>query len=76
MAMNLCALFVHDTLPLKPKQGLLSLDIPPDFSFFMWFPSDKISPFHDSAPKRSRGRNKTSILLGTLLCALKYIFGD
>ena len=33
LAVNLCALLVHNTVPLKPKQGFMSLDIPPDFDF-------------------------------------------
>ena len=33
LEVNLSALLVHNTLPLKPKQGLLSLDIPPELAF-------------------------------------------
>ena len=33
MAMILCALLIHNTLQLNPKQGFLSLDTPPDFDF-------------------------------------------
>ena len=34
LAVNSSALLVHNTLPLKPKQGFLSLDIPPDLDFW------------------------------------------
>ena len=51
MAMNLCALFVHDTLPLKPKQGLLSLDIPPDFSFLCGSRRIKFLHFTTALPR-------------------------